>query len=131
MQWIVCACHGEMIPIIFLAFYFVLGLCKDGSFNLVVNMIFKCRLALISCEQEMIACQQLGLMNHPFMTLTQNKTLKKLQGSFLYDFFKRSIDCEFMLHCYGKLNFGVKLDFVACFALFYRVSETEKRWHPK
>ena len=49
-----------MISIICLAFYCVLGLYKDGSFNLVVDMIFKHRLALISCQQEMSACKQLG-----------------------------------------------------------------------
>ena len=49
-----------MIPISGVAFYCVLGLYKDGSFNLVVDMSFKHRLALIFCQQEMSACQQLG-----------------------------------------------------------------------
>ena len=49
-----------MIPISGVALYCVIGLYKDGSFNQVVDMIFKHRLALISCQQEMSACQQLG-----------------------------------------------------------------------
>ena len=44
-------------PFIFVVGYCVVGLYKDGPFNLVVEMIFKHRLALISCQQEMSAYQ--------------------------------------------------------------------------
>ena len=58
------------------------------------------------------------------MTLTQNKTLNKACGSFLYDVCDRYIDYKGMLHYDGELNIGVKLDDVAYFTLFYHVNDS-------
>ena len=62
--------------------------------------------------------QQLGNMNHPCITITQNKTQKHIQVSFLDGMQKRSLDCKAILRYDGNLNINVKLGVVAFFTVF-------------